>query len=332
MSHNQISGKFNLALHNLDALPAMPEIAYRLLALPLDTEAGEAQMLSLIEQDPQLSARIIGLANAPAMGSARRTSSIQDAAMLLGLQRLKSVAIGMATLAQLADQPATRNFDPHDLWSHSITVAIVMNLLAQAMPEQIRPDENQTFLAGLLHDIGLMALHHIDYAACDELHHQVRLQPRRSIYDIELELLGTTHGDIGAQLLRHWHLPEELVGVAGRHHAAQGGDSANQLAKMVSLAERLLQDFGVAEHHHAAISDAEWRELGIDPARNDELAAMVNEVAIQVIQLPDTHTRPQGTPSAAARRTPQQLVSASSYSHALAPAKTLFGWARRIWH
>lgn len=289
MSRERIGSRLSQALSNLDVLPAMPAIAQKLMALALDTDEGEAQMLSLIGQDPQLSAKIVGLANAPALGMGRSVHSIHEAAMLLGLQRLKSVSIGVATLSRLTNRPASKHFDPQNLWSHSITIAIVMNLLAQAMPEKIRPSESQTFLAGLLHDIGLMALHHIDFAACDELHHQLRLQPKRSIYEIEMELLGITHGYIGAQLARHWNLPAEIVSVLEHHHAAQNanGTTANLLARMINISERLLLDFGVAEHNKNAITDSEWLDFGIAPERASDIMAMVCEVAMQVVQLPD---------------------------------------------
>jgi len=331
MSLKRINGKLHLALNNLDSLPAMPEIAHRLLALPLDTEDGEVQMLRLIGQDPQLSARIIGLANAAALGLKRHTNSIHDAAMLLGLKRLKSVALGMATLSTLSNQAATKNFDPQDLWSHSMTIAIVMNLLSQEMSEKIRPNENMTFLAGLLHDIGLMALHHLDNEASDELHHQLRLQPKRPIQDIEIELIGITHSHIGAQLVRHWNLPSEIVEVVALHHEPHAEKTAppNLLILMVNIAERLLPDFGIAEHHSTAISDEEWRELGIDPARSSGLSALVNEVAMQIIQLPDPYVRTPTAPNNSTQTGPQ-LTGQAKYSKALAPAKALAGWARKI--
>jgi len=331
MSPKKINGKLHLALNNLDSLPAMPEIAHRLLALPLDTEDGEAQMLRLIGQDPQLSAKIIGLANAAALGLKRNTNSIHDAAMLLGLRRLKSVAIGMSTLSALSKQAATKNFDPQDLWSHSMTIAIVMSLFSQEMPKTLRPNENMTFLAGLLHDIGLMALHHLDQEASDELHHQLRLQPKRPIQDIELELIGITHSRIGAQLVRHWNLPSEIIEVVALHHEPHSEKTAppNLLILMVNIAERLLPDFSIAEHHDIAISNEEWHELGIEPARSAALSALVNEVAMQIVQLPDPYIKTQAAPV-----TPlgsrQQLTRTANYSIVRTLAKALTRWARKL--
>lgn len=290
MSKDIKGSKLRLALDNLESLPAMPDIAHKLLALPLDTEAGEAQMLSLVEQDPQIFARLIGMANSPAMGVGRKINSIKDAAMLLGLKRLKSVAIGIATMSKLLNQPAGRNFDPHDLWTHSMTVAIVMNVIAQKMPKHLRPDDNQIFLAGLLHDIGLMVLHHVDPEASDELHRQLRLHPTCPINELELELLGMTHNYIGAQLVRHWHLPDDVIDVVALHHSPRRSNEAffNPLIRMVNIAEKLLTDFGVSEHTHEVIEESEWRDLGIDPVHAGEFFELANELAMQIAQLPDT--------------------------------------------
>ncbi|MFZ2525890.1 MAG: HDOD domain-containing protein [Candidatus Ferrigenium altingense] len=275
------------SLANLDSLPAMPATAQKLLALPLDTDEGEAQMLKLIEQDPQIAAKIISLANSPVMGIPRKLSKVSDAAMLLGLTRVKSVAVGIASMSHLAQSPAGKYFKPQDLWLHSMTVAIVMRTIAQAMPRNIRPNEDQIFLAGLLHDIGFMALHHIDTEASDALHHQLLLQPERPILEIELETLGITHCYIGSQLARHWHLPEEIIAVLGYHHPPYVEEVAdgNPLVRLVSLSEKVAPNFGIAEHTGDEIQEYEWLELGIDPADVEDICAQANELAVQTAQL-----------------------------------------------
>jgi putative nucleotidyltransferase with HDIG domain len=290
-SGSVLGSKLKLALNNLGSLPAMPAIAQKLLALQLDTDKGEAQMLVLIEQDPQIFARVIGLANSSAMGVGRKINNIKSASMLLGMKRLKAVAIGIATMSKMANQPAAKNFDPHDLWSHSMTIAMVMNAIAREMPQQIRPDENQIFLAGLLHDIGLMALHFLDLEASEELHRQLRLQPRRSICELEMELFGMTHGHIGALLVQHWKLPKEIIEVVGLHHSLDISNLAlgNPLVRLVNIAEKLLPDFGIAEHTYDPIAESEWCELCVNPALAEKLSELANELAMQIVQLPDSH-------------------------------------------
>lgn len=273
-------------LANLDSLPAMPVTAQKLLALPLDTDEGETQMLRLIGQDPQISAKIISLANAPVMGVSRKLCKVSDAAMLLGMTRVKSVAVGIASMSGLAKPHKGIHFNPQDLWLHSMTIAIVMHTVAQAMPENARPDEDRVFLAGLLHDIGFMALHHIDAAASEALHRQLLLQPNRPILEVELETLGITHCYIGSQLARHWNLPEEIVTILGYHHSPYVEEVAaeNPLVRLVNLSEKIAPNFGIAEHSRSEIQKYEWLELGIDPLDVGNICAQANEIAVQAAQ------------------------------------------------
>lgn len=287
MTDEDIRSRLKRAVTNLDSLPAMPVIAQKLLALPLNTDKGEEELLKLVGQDPQIYAKLIGMANSPMMGVTRKINSVQDAAMLLGLTKVKSVALGIASMSNLSKLAPGKYFDPQDLWLHCMTVAMVMRTIAQSMPRAMRPNEDQIFLAGLLHDIGFMALHHIDVMVSDELHHQLAVQPERPIMEIELETLGITHCFIGAQLAKHWNLPSEIIGAIGYHHPPYVEEVAaqNPLVRLVNLAEKVLPNFGMAEHTGEAIQEHEWTELGIDLADVEEICNLANELAVQTAQM-----------------------------------------------
>jgi len=282
--------KLTKTLSDIESLPAMPAIALKLLALKFDTDEGEAELLTLIGQDPQISAKLISLANAPAMGVSRKVNTVHDAAMLLGLTKVKAVSLGIAAMSNFAQLPGSQNFVPQDLWLHSLSIAIAMNTLSLSMPRALRPQQDHIYLAGLLHDMGYMAIHHIDSAASNDLHHQLRLQPKRPVVEIEMQILGVSHCYIGAQLARQWNLPEEIITVLGYHHAPYIDEVAadNPLVRLLNMAEKLLPNFGITEFCGTDIADYEWQELGIDPALADELRDTVNELAIQAAQIADT--------------------------------------------
>ena len=166
---NSKSVNLRAAIRNLDSLPAMPMVAQKILRLPLDTDDGEVQLLKLIEQDPQLSARIIGLANSPLFGTSKKITSIGEASLILGLTRVKSVSVGIAVMSTLNRHPTGR-LNIQNLWLHSLGIALAMQALARAMPSRARPPEDEIFLAGLLHDIGFMVLNYIDPSRSDQLH------------------------------------------------------------------------------------------------------------------------------------------------------------------
>jgi len=281
---NAVDLKMNIA--KLDTLPAMPVIARKLLSLALDTDEGEAQLLKLIEQDPLIAAKIIGLANSPMFGASRKVTSVNDASMLLGLTRVKSVAIGIATMSAVTKFPEGL-LKANDLWLHSMAIALVMRAIAKTMPARVRPLDDQIFLAGLLHDIGYMVLSYLDTPVSNALHTELQAHPDRSVNEIEQELLGMTHGEIGAQLGRHWDLPEEIIAVMRYHHTPDDEEATvgQPLVSLVNFAEKVLSAFGVAESTEQAISDEEWLELGITADKAEGIIAQISTIAEQTRQL-----------------------------------------------
>ncbi len=281
-----IAVDLKLNINKLNALPAMPAIAQKLLALALDTDEGETQLLRLIEQDPLIAAKIIGLANSPLFGASRKVNSVSDATMLLGLTRVKSVAIGIATMSAVTKFPGGL-LKANDLWQHSMAIALAMRAIARAMPARTRPLDDQIFLAGLLHDIGYMALSFLDTPASDALHSQLQNNPEKPVLEIEQELIGMTHGEIGARLGQHWDLPEEIIAVMRYHHTPDNkqAEPGQPLVSLVNMAEKLLPDFGITEQTGHAISEEEWLALGITADKADEIVDKIASISEQAKEL-----------------------------------------------
>ncbi|ADE10967.1 HDOD domain-containing protein [Sideroxydans lithotrophicus] len=272
------------AVRNLNSLPAMPVIAQKLMALKLDSDEGEREMMLLISQDPMISAKIIGLANSPLLGTTRKIAAVKDAAMLLGLTRVKSVATGIAVMS-LVSKPIGR-FDPQELWLHNMGVAFGMLPVVRAMPARNRPQDDQIFLAGMLHDIGYLALAHLDTQRSDDLHTRFVIEPDRLAIEVERELLEMTHDELGAELAKHWNLPSEVVAVLRYHHTPDVAEAAEgqPLVRIVNITERLLPQLGVREYVGNYVAPEEWEALGIDPDRADEITEQVVEQANQAAQ------------------------------------------------
>jgi putative nucleotidyltransferase with HDIG domain len=264
------------AIRHLETLPAMPVIAQKILALDLDSDEGERTMLKLIEKDPQIAAKIIGLANTPLFGASKRVASVSDASMLLGITRVKSVTMGIAVMSSLIKKPAGR-LDVQGLWLHSLSISLAMRTISRAMPRNTRPLDDEIFLAGLLHDIGYMVLNHLDSQRSDELQMRIAAEKERTSVEIEADLLEMNHAELGAELAKFWELPESIIAVLRYHHDPENEEAAvgQPLVSLVNLAEKALADFGIAEHMKAPISSDEWQALGIDPDKADELIEQI---------------------------------------------------------
>lgn len=275
--------KLRDALKNLHALPVMPVIAQKLLALNTDTDAGEHQLLKLVEQDPQILARTIALANTPMLGvTSKKISSVKEAAMLLGIHKIKSVATCIA-ISSLQTKMPSGTFKLQDLWLHNLGVSFTMLTIARAMPKELRPEEEQIILAGMLHDIGYLALAYIDPRRSDELHAAFKASPETPALDIEKSMLDICHDEIGAELARYWKLPDELV-VILRHHHTPDTASEQPLARMIYIAEKIQPSLGMTECVTTEVVEADWEELGINPEDSIEIiarAAEDSELALQ---------------------------------------------------
>jgi HD-like signal output (HDOD) protein len=93
-----------------------------------------------------------------------------------------------------------------------------------------------------------------------------------------------THDELGAELARHWNLPEEIISAIRYHHDVQKSDPAQPLARIINLAEKLLPSFAFPELIDTAIATEDWQALGIDPERAEEINAQVAEQADQASQ------------------------------------------------
>jgi putative nucleotidyltransferase with HDIG domain len=197
---------------------------------------------------------------------------------------VKSVATGIAVMS-LVNKPIGR-FDPQELWLHSMSVAFAMLPVVRAMPAKNRPQDDLIFLTGMLHDIGFLALAHLDTQRSDDLHTRLVIEPDRLAIEVERELLEATHDELGAELAKYWNLPSEVVAVIRYHHTPDAEDSAEgqPLARIVNITEKLLPTLGLREFVGDYVAPEEWEALGIDPNRADEIKEQAVEQANQAVQ------------------------------------------------
>ncbi len=264
----------------LQSLPAMPKTAHQILSIELASDRGNEQLLRLIEKDPAISARIIGLANSPLFGSSRKIMTVADAATVLGIKRVKMVALGFAMMSSLTRNPPGLLNVLH-LWQHSMAVAVAMDALSKAMPRALRPPDEDIYLAGLLHDIGFLVLEYVEPELSNRYHERMSAEGEKLGSQIEEEMLEMNHRDLGALLAEHWNLSADIVAVLRCHHAEPSPDGSTLIA-MTHLAEKLLPTFGIKELGSSGIALEEWQALGIAESEVEEVEARMRERADEI--------------------------------------------------
>ena len=234
-----------------------------------------------IEKDPDLTARLLRLANSPFFGFASRLSTVSEAVSLLGIQQIQDMIVASSVLEQFKGVPDNL-VNKDSFWRHSLAVGITARLLAM---ERRLPKPDKFFVAGLLHDVGRLVLlsQSAEWAqAVFELYQREKMLLREA----EKKILGYDHQQIGAELLQSWSYPPALVQAVAFHHAPN--QSVSKLdAAVVHIADHLVNAMGIGssgEQFVPPLDDKAWAALGLDA---DALAKIVEDVDEQILAVED---------------------------------------------
>lgn len=210
-----INDKVREYVGKIDALPTQSHTYLQLTKALGSASASMHEVSSMIGQDPALTSKVLQTVNSAMFGAARRISSVQEAVQLIGFQVLRALVLGI----QVFDffQNAALKLSLNTLWAHSLETAINAKRLASV--EDLSDSAcDEAFLAGLLHDIGKVAL------AASSPHEYQKLwtlhwQNSQTLREAEFTAFGATHADVGAYLLKLWGLPDGIIEAVERHHS-----------------------------------------------------------------------------------------------------------------
>lgn len=192
-------------------LPPFPAVATRIMQLVSQDRSGLKELADVIRADVAFSAEILALANCPLFAIRTEINSVLQATVLLGLNRVKGIAMTVGLRAYLTDSVKM----PVMLacWRHSLAVAILSEELASAA----FMEREAAYMAGLLHDIGRLALGMIEPVKYSNLIAEMEASGG-DVRAREKDLFGLDHCEAGRWMANQWKLPKHLAEVAFRHH------------------------------------------------------------------------------------------------------------------
>lgn len=218
---NAVSTSPDLALSHLDSLPTLPPVAVKLLHVTTIDESNARDVVELLRGDQSLTAKILSVANSAAAGVRGSVTTLEKAVPLLGFARIRCIVLATSVFECFGRQGHAGGlglFDPMDFWKHALAVACAARRLARSRPDTAL-DPEEAFVAGLLHDLGKVALGTMFPKAYDRIAIQAN-QSRGDISDAERAILGADHTVAGRRLAEHWRLPQHLQDVIWLHHLA----------------------------------------------------------------------------------------------------------------
>jgi putative nucleotidyltransferase with HDIG domain len=222
-------------------LAPLKAVATRAIQLAEDERSAAMDLATVISSDQALTARLLKLSNSAYYGYARRISNVREAVILLGMRTVRSVAISTAIIdAVRLPHLETTRFDQDLFWAHSVTVGIIAEVIARET-RVVRPED--AFTAGVLHDIGKLAMILADPASFAEVIDLVEAEHMK-YRDAELAVFGFGHELVGARLAARWKFPEPLFAAIQAHH--QPVAAIESMADIVAAANLVANREGLA--------------------------------------------------------------------------------------
>ena len=246
-------------------LPSKPQVLLRLVSALGNPDIALRDVAEIIRQDPALSAQLLRIANSAIYAPRVRIFAVTDALMRIGLIQTRRLALALSLYNTVPRQEFFRH--QQTFWRHSLGTAHAALVVARHLDGRTGGfDEEQMFLLGLFHDVGMIALaghYATEFAAVEEFARQSTLP-----FDAaEVAVLGTDHGELGGILATYWGLPSAAVELIRTHHRLDRvpPELARPMA-ILQAAEWLCGQAGIAdlgEGPRAGIDSVLFDDLGL---------------------------------------------------------------------
>ena len=226
-------------------LPTLPGTAADIMRLANTADVAFKDVDRIVRRDPIIAARVLAVANSPAFSSQPRVMSLRTSMMVLGWHNLRDVLWQVVAEAQVF-RGGSRRFLQR-LRVHAVGTAHITRMLCRLLSI----DTEQSFVAGLLHDIGRpLALELLPPDGLDGLDPQ--------------SLLTAVHTQVGYRIADAWNLPVVVAQVARDHHDDPGsfGDEPTPMALVVAAAERIGDHHGLG-HDPVTLDPADPGDLAL---------------------------------------------------------------------
>lgn len=213
-SHDRLYASIDRELDRV-GIDSRPEVAARVLELVANESAGMRDFAEVIRADAALTGRLLRLANSALFAQRQPVTTVERACVLLGLERLRAVALGFY-LSRAAASGSTSAISRR-IWAQSVYRACLASELARRLcPSQAA----EAFVIGLMLDCGLPLLLRLAGKDAQELLAAPR--PPAVLFRLEQDRLPYTHVDVAAALMRRWRIPPLLARPIERHHTDPG--------------------------------------------------------------------------------------------------------------
>ncbi|GJQ58349.1 MAG: HDOD domain-containing protein [Candidatus Scalindua sp. AMX11] len=220
----------------IESLPTLPTVAVRVLNITADPESSANDLMNVISPDVSLTTKILKIANSPFYGLTREISTLQHAVTILGFKEIRNLVVSTVAFESFKNLKQDKKYDINLFWKHSFCCGLAAKIIASYLNNK----SNELFVAGLVHDIGKLAMYiafPVEFLEVMDIMRPLKL--KYTAFEVEKDVFGMTHDEVGMKLMKRWMFPESLLMAVGYHHHPQKTENKSLFPIIVHVADIL---------------------------------------------------------------------------------------------
>ncbi len=280
MEHRNVYSPSEKLVADVEHLVSLPDICVRVNMMADSSRYSALDIGNVIMQDADLSARLLRLVNSAFFGLQAPVETISRAVTIIGTKELRNLVLATSAVEVFRGIPADL-VDMVEFWRYSLTTGVIARELAERC--NVLHGE-RLFVMGVLHDVGRLVIY---LKAADKARDILLITAGSDelLPQAESGVLGFTHMDVGAALLKRWKLPESIVATVQFHHHPMETPEYRLETALVHIASRLAYAELMGEFLDGVIDDIHPEVWEITGLMDDEVLTMMEQVPAQVAEV-----------------------------------------------
>lgn len=273
-----VDGSVVALLDDVEGLYSPPDVCMRLFELIHLPNTGAAEIAQVVSVDPNLTARLLRMANSSFYRFSRKIDTVSRAVTVIGTTELYQLVLSISAVKTFANIP-NELVQMETFWRHSVYTGLLARTLAMRA-NVLHPE--RLFVAGLMHDLGSLVLYH---QRPDTMRDILLIADgdEEVLYQSELERFGFNHAEVAGCMMEQWQLPEALIDAIRWHHQPEMSQAACVEAHLLYLANHLVNESEQGNFMGSPRGDIQLQQALLDVVglKEDELFFAFEEAAEQ---------------------------------------------------
>jgi len=226
-----MSSKINNLFSEVNNIPQIAEVIRVIINQLSDPDIDLKKVAKNVEKEQVIASKVLRLVNSASFGLAKKISSIEEAVVLLGTVKLKTLVIASGIVSSI---PKIEDFDIKQFWLDSFSTATYARWLANASGS----NADIAFTAGLLSGLGTILIHLGQPKEALEIEQLIKEGGHSRLF-LENMKFGFSSQDVSAELCRLWKFSDDLITPIAQCGNPLLADPTSKIACSVYIARQI---------------------------------------------------------------------------------------------